>query len=97
VSLASFSSQLTLIFLMDGANNPKYVVDKTGLKDSYDIKLKWTPGLIGRFVASQNNPADNPETTIFEAIQEQLGLKLVPANVPVSVVVVDNAQMPNTN
>jgi len=46
------------------------VLDRTGLKGTYEIKLEWTP---------QTPPGtDSPDTgpSIFTALQEQLGLKL---------------------
>ena len=52
------------------------VVDHTGLTGSYDIKLSYAP------LNDPNATSNNPD--IFTAIQEQLGLKLVPAKVPVS-------------
>ena len=64
------------------------VVDKTGLKGSYDLDLTWTPE-----GAEQN---DGPPV-IFTAVQEQLGLKLVPAKGPVEVLVVDSIEMPTEN
>jgi uncharacterized protein (TIGR03435 family) len=64
------------------------VIDKTGLKGSYDLDLTWSPE-----GADQN---DGPPV-IFTAVQEQLGLKLVPAKGPVEVLVVDSIEMPTEN
>jgi uncharacterized protein (TIGR03435 family) len=74
------------------------VVDKTGIEGNYDMKIAWTPEK-GRasIAASGQMPSGDPEITIFDAIQEQLGLKLVPAKIPTQVMVVDDAQMPDTN
>lgn len=59
------------------------VIDKTGLTGSYDINLTYAP---------LNNPAaDSTRPDIFTAIQEQLGLKLVPAKVPVDYLVIDTS------
>jgi len=58
------------------------VIDKTGLTGSYDIKLSYAP---------LNNPsADSTLPDIFTAIQDQLGLKLVPAKVPVDYLIIDH-------
>jgi uncharacterized protein (TIGR03435 family) len=68
----------------------RVVVDKTGLTGHYDFELRWTP---------DNTPPDSPLAggpSIFTAVQEQLGLKLEPSNVPVDVVV-DSAQKPTPN
>jgi len=71
----------------------KLVVDQTGLKDKYDFELTWT--------SAQLNPAVDAATddrpSIFTAVQEQLGLKLIPAKVPTVVVVIDQAQRPEGN
>lgn len=61
------------------------VVDETGLKGSYEIKLEWTP---------DDNPAADAVSgpTIYSALQEQLGLKLESRKGPVDVVVIDHAE-----
>ena len=58
------------------------VIDKTGLTGSYDIKLSFAP------LNDPNATSSNPD--IFTAIQEQLGLKLVPTKVPVDYLVIDH-------
>ncbi|HWG16855.1 MAG TPA: TIGR03435 family protein [Acidobacteriaceae bacterium] len=77
----------TLAHILNGpAGQP--VVDKTGLSDTYDVHLKFAP-------------SDDPNSSlpsIFTAIQEQLGLKLVPAKVPVSYLVIDHVdRVPTEN
>jgi uncharacterized protein (TIGR03435 family) len=67
------------------------VIDKTGITTRSDIELHWTP---------DNTPADAPEASgpaIFTALQEQLGLKLVPATAPLSILVIDSATRPSEN
>jgi uncharacterized protein (TIGR03435 family) len=73
----------------------KTVVDKTGIEGRYDMRIMWTLEK-GRSVSSSSvQPAAyDPEPTIFDAIQDQLGLKLVPAKIPTTVLVVDDVQMP---
>ena len=58
------------------------VVDHTGLTGSYDIKLSYAP------LNDPNATSNNPD--IFTAIQDQLGLKLSPAKVPVDYLVIDH-------
>ena len=65
------------------------VVDKTGLSGNYDIDLKWTPD------EQQGTPEAGP--TLFTALEEQLGLKLVPAKGPVDTFVVDHVERPTEN
>jgi bla regulator protein blaR1 len=73
------------------------VVDKTGLTGKYDIKLRWSSE------DSHPNPdaggagTEAPFVDFFTAIQEQLGLKLIPAKGPVNALVVDHIEKPSDN
>jgi uncharacterized protein (TIGR03435 family) len=78
------------------------VIDKTGLKGFYDIKLQWSPELgQGLFAPGSAEPAPPPSDasgpSIFTAIQEQLGLRLESAKGPVDVLVIDSVQKPTEN
>lgn len=70
------------------------VINKTGLTGRYDIHLKWLP---------ESEIAEAPElhpendVTLAKALEEQLGLKLVPGKAPVEVVVVDHVERPQPN
>ena len=81
------------------------VVDKTGLKGTYDITLLWTPEEDG---APMYNGADGgrqgsapaPESlgaSIFTAIQEQLGLRLESQKGQVEGLVIDHVERPSEN
>jgi uncharacterized protein (TIGR03435 family) len=74
------------------------VVDKTGLKGFYDVKMTWTPdpALQGQ-PGPDAPPVDPSGPSIFTAIQEQLGLKLDSAKGPVDVIVIDAVQKPTEN
>jgi uncharacterized protein (TIGR03435 family) len=71
----------------------RIIVDTTGLGDKkFDFELKWTP--------DDKRAADNAADagpSIFTALEEQLGLKLVPAKSPVEVVVIDHIERPSPN
>ena len=78
------------------------VIDKTGLKGFYDIKLQWTPEVGEAFLKpGGTEPAQPPPDTfgpsIFTAIQEQLGLRLESGKGPVEVFVIDSVQKPTEN
>ena len=71
------------------------VLDSTGLAGSYDIDLQW---------AAMDLHADEPASTtssegpsLFTALPEQLGLKLVSHKEKFDVLVVDQIQLPGPN
>jgi uncharacterized protein (TIGR03435 family) len=74
----------------------RLVLDKTGLKDTYDFTLEYAPDP-GGAVVTDANPADAPLPSIFTALQEQLGLKLESARGPVEILVIDHADKPTAN
>jgi uncharacterized protein (TIGR03435 family) len=95
--LSSLAGVLSLqLNFWEGDQKRIHVLDKTGLEGLYSINLHWTPDL-NKAPHWPKPSADEPEITLFEAIQDQLGLKLAPADLPTPVVVVDEVQMPKTN
>ncbi len=77
------------------------VVDKTGIAGEFDFSLNWTPdeSQFSRMEIQPRSPADNPNAPppLFEAIQEQLGLKLEPLKAPAEVLVIDHVERPTEN
>ena len=72
------------------SNIGKTVVDKTGLAGKkFDFSLNYTPD------EQQGTPDAGP--SLFTAIEEQLGLKLVASKAMVEVVVVDHIERPSEN
>jgi uncharacterized protein (TIGR03435 family) len=65
-----------LQFLVGGAS----VVDATGIKGNFEIQLHF---------AGEDDP-DSPLPTIFTALEEQVGLKLISKQVPIDIIVVDH-------
>jgi uncharacterized protein (TIGR03435 family) len=85
--------------LMQAAVLDRPVVDQTDLKGRFDFTLKWTPDesqFNGRGGSVKSDAADAPPD-LFTAIQEQLGLQLKSAKVPVDVLVVDHVEKPSEN
>ena len=70
------------------------VVDQTGLTGTYNFTLTWSEQSVASG-AGQENGTDAP--SLFTAVQEQLGLKLVPTKVPVQVIIVDSIERPSAN
>jgi uncharacterized protein (TIGR03435 family) len=73
----------------------RLVIDKTGLTGKYDLTLRWTPDTGNPPML--NGEPDTSAPSIFTAIQEQLGLKLESTKGPVSVLVIDHAELPTLN
>lgn len=67
------------------------VLDKTGLTGQYDLQMTWAPAT----PAAQESDTGPAGPSIFTAVEEQLGLKLVPAKGPV--LVVDSVEKPSDN
>jgi uncharacterized protein (TIGR03435 family) len=79
------------------------VIDETGVSGRFDIHVtfkrdevltKLAPFAPSPSVSGASDPLD---PTIFTAIQEQLGLKLVPAKRPVEILVIDSVERPSEN
>ena len=74
----------------------RIVEDRTGLVGSFDLDLEFTPEL----VADQRSAGGAPpidQSPLSTALEEQLGLKLQPRREPVSVLVVERAELPTEN
>jgi len=69
------------------------VSDKTGLKGKYDFKLRYH----GTFLKDRSADDLDPVAPLDMAIQDQLGLKLVPAKGSVRVLVIDHLEKPSEN
>ena len=70
------------------------VVDKTGLTGLYNVDLKWRP----EDARPSNEDADAESSpSIFTAIQEQLGLKLIPTKGQTETLVIDHVEKPSEN
>ena len=79
------------------------VLDRTGLKGSFDFKLEWTPEEMpkglgeGAPTGETTSAGDSTGPSIFTAVQEQLGLKLEPERGPVEIFVIDRVEKPSEN
>jgi uncharacterized protein (TIGR03435 family) len=90
----------TLALLADelGKHLGRVVTNETGLHGRYELSLKWASD---QTVAPQSDGAGSPAgasgPSIFTAIREQLGLRLIPKKSPISVLLIDQATMPTEN
>lgn len=68
----------------------RFVIDKTKLTGDYDFELRWS----SEQALQQDNGSTEHPPAIFTALQEELGVKLVPAKGLVPAVVVDQVSEP---
>ena len=75
----------------------RIIVDKTGLTGGFDIDLEFTPdpAAAGGQPPAAGGDANAP--SLFTALEEQLGLKLVPQRGPVEMLVIDRVERPTEN
>jgi len=91
VSFTNKSLPEFIAFLNPNVDLP--VVDKTGLTGNYDFTLEF----------SHNNPdvtpvdSPNADRSIYFALEQQLGLKLIRAKEPQEILVIDHAERPSEN
>ncbi|AFL89253.1 antirepressor regulating drug resistance protein [Terriglobus roseus DSM 18391] len=73
------------------------VVDMTGLTGRYDFTLEWAPD--ENQFGGELHPAseDAPSPPLFQAVQQQLGLRLYARKGPVSAMVIDQVEHPAPN
>jgi uncharacterized protein (TIGR03435 family) len=95
ISLSSGSGKATITgarttmarlaeYLAGPAGRP--VVDDTGLNREYDFRMEWS-----------TNDRDPSGPSLFAALEEQLGLKLITMNGPIQIIVIDRAERPSAN
>ena len=65
------------------------VIDESGLTGKYDFHLKWTP--------DESQSMTSGEPSLYTALREQLGLKLIREKSAVQLYVVDHAEEPTAN
>jgi len=71
------------------------VVDRTGLPASYDIDLHWAPMDLHADEAAAATSSEGP--SLFTALRDQLGLKLVSHKEKFDVFVIDEIRLPGPN
>jgi uncharacterized protein (TIGR03435 family) len=69
------------------------VVDKTGLTGTYNIRLTYTPNTR----ANRESDPDLNDINVFQAVEEQLGLKLEARKEMVEMLIVDRVEKPSAN
>jgi uncharacterized protein (TIGR03435 family) len=88
---------------MQGSVTDRPVVDRTGLTEHYDFRLRWTPDdsqfaqfrSAGVAVRNRDNPNGPPPLEV--AMQLQIGLRIDPVKAMVDVIVIDHVEHPSPN
>jgi uncharacterized protein (TIGR03435 family) len=89
--LASFMQSLIL---------DRPVVDQTGLTLKYDLSVKFMPDdsqFNGHPPVGPKNDAVESFPSLFDALQQQVGLKLEPQKTAVEVIAIDHVEKPSAN
>jgi len=73
------------------------VIDKTGLTGNYDFTLTFSPVLPPDVSRDSLAPELRDRPSIFNALREQLGLKLTAERGPVEYYVIDSVERPSDN
>ncbi len=72
-------------------------LDKTDLTQPYTFTLDWTPDEQLQAAGDKAATGTEAKPSIYAALREQLGLKLVPAKGPVNTLVIDHVELPTAN
>jgi uncharacterized protein (TIGR03435 family) len=79
------------------------VVDRTGLTEHYDFRLRWTPddSQFAQFrsagVQPRTKPRPNGPPELDTAMREQLGLRIAPVKAMDDVIVIEHVEHPSPN
>jgi uncharacterized protein (TIGR03435 family) len=84
-------------YLSDFDDPGRPIVDQTGLSGAWDFSLNWLPERGGSSPAGPIEFPDADGPSLFEALQEQLGLKLKPTKASIPVLVIDHVEQPSPN
>lgn len=92
-TLTKVSADYLADYIRDNAGLDRPVVNQTGLTGTYVIELTYTP----EYRMPGASAADVDAISIFQAVQDQLGLRLERRNAPCEMVVVDHVEKPSGN
>jgi uncharacterized protein (TIGR03435 family) len=73
------------------------VVDETGLKGNYDFSLSFRPVRPPDASREDSGAPPDDRPSIYDALKEQVGLRLQPQKGPVDYLVIDSIQKPSEN
>jgi uncharacterized protein (TIGR03435 family) len=79
-----------LLYGLSKISLERQIVDQTGLKGAYDFDLIWTP-------TEDPESSDATRPSLFTAVEEQLGLRLVATRAQVDALVIERIERPTAN
>lgn len=89
-SMVVHAMTITAIVAGFEGTDGRIIVDKTGLGEKkFDFELKWT--------GDDPRSTDDAAPSLLTALEEQLGLKLVPASSPTYILVIERMVRPSPN
>jgi bla regulator protein blaR1 len=92
IDIANIALYLTTVYKFG-----RPVVDRTGLNGAFDFSLNWAPDANSGIRMSTADSSDAEGPDLYEALKNQLGLKLEPARAPVQFLVIDHVEQPSPN
>ena len=96
-TLVSTGMPMGLVASLLGTRLGRTVIDRTNLKGRYAIDLRWAPEP-GELPSNPGGTSPAPDLSgpsIFTAVQEQLGIKLVATKGPSGFLVIDRIEKPS--
>jgi uncharacterized protein (TIGR03435 family) len=86
-----------LIYALSKAGLERQIIDRTGLTGQFDIVLSWSPD--DRLLSTEDagDGTRFSRTSIFTALQDELGLKLEATKADVDAVIVTHIDKPSAN
>ena len=90
--MPAFANQLRKLREASGYLFNYPVVDRTGLKGAWNFSVQWSAR-----VAQRPSLAAGETTTIFDAFEKELGLKLESTKAPMQVLVIDHIERHSEN
>jgi uncharacterized protein (TIGR03435 family) len=93
LAVIPYCDNIFVLSVLGSAPGGRIIVDKTGLTRKYDLTLDYLQ------TAGAGLSADGGETgvNLFNALEQQLGLKLVDTKEPFDVLVIDHVEKPTEN
>ncbi len=94
-SLTGYGVNIKMLTDVLGRTLQRPVVDETGVAGTFDMKLEWKPDVAPP--GPKDDSAELDGSSIFTALQEQLGLRLEAKKGPVTIYVVEKVGHPTDN